>query len=116
MKLTTTFWQVWGVTISGTILQNELNKRLPIEFLNMYPGGASIAYSAIPNIAALQEPLRTHVRDAFAGSIAVIWQVMIGIAGAGLLSSIAMKNVQMGSKVDEKWGMEKGEKKSSGEA
>ena len=80
------------------------------------PGGASIAYSAIPNIAALQEPLRTHVRDAFAGSIAVIWQVMIGIAGAGLLSSIAMKNVQMGSKVDEKWGMEKGEKKSSGEA
>ena len=97
-------------------MQNELNKRLPIEFLNMYPGGASIAYSAIPNIAALQEPLRTHVRDAFAGSIAVIWQVMIGIAGAGLLSSIAMKNVQMGSKVDEKWGMEKGEKKSSGEA
>ncbi|TBU29033.1 major facilitator superfamily domain-containing protein [Dichomitus squalens] len=106
------FAGVWGVTISGTILQNELNKRLPVAFLNMYPGGASIAYSAIPDISGLQEPLRSQVRDAFAGSIAVIWQVMIGIAGAGLLSSLAMKNVQMGSKVDEKWGLEKGEKSS----
>ena len=49
--------QVWGVTISGTILQNELNARLPPEFGALFPGGAlgaAIAYSAIPVISLPQ--------------------------------------------------------------
>ena len=72
-----------------------------------------MAYSLVPDIKSLEEPLRSLVQVAFADSIAVIWQVMIGIAGAGLLSSISMQDVQMGTKVDAKWGVGEKEKTSS---
>lgn len=68
-------------------------------------GAADIAYSAIPVIAGLSEPTRSQVRQAFADSIAVIWQVMIGISGAGLLGSLLMKAVPMHKKVDKKWAL-----------
>ncbi|KAI0083280.1 hypothetical protein BDY19DRAFT_910713 [Irpex rosettiformis] len=68
--------------------------------------GAALAFSAIPVISDLEEPLRTQVRDAFAESIRVIWQVMTGIAGLGLLTSLIMKGLPLHTQVDEKWGIE----------
>ncbi|KAG6826989.1 hypothetical protein H0H92_013651 [Tricholoma furcatifolium] len=101
------FAGVWGVTVGGTILQNELGKRLPAAFLDSLPqGGVSIAYSAIPRIVTLEEPLRSEVREAFGDGIRVIWFVMIGVAGAGLLSTLLMKDVPMQAKMDKKWAME----------
>ncbi|KAF9040487.1 MFS general substrate transporter [Hymenopellis radicata] len=100
------FAGVWGVTIGGTILQNELAKRLPADFSAHLHGGADIAYSVIPIIGSLEEPLRSEVREAFAESIRVVWQTMIGIAGIGLLSSLLMKEVALHKKVDEKWAMD----------
>ncbi|EKM52846.1 uncharacterized protein PHACADRAFT_149773 [Phanerochaete carnosa HHB-10118-sp] len=106
------FAGVWGVTIGTAVLQTQLSHRLPAQFIEEFPGGVSIAYSAIPVIPTLAEPLRTQVMSAFADSLAVVWQVMTGIAGIGLVSSIFMKGLPLHTEVDENWGIE--EKKRGG--
>ncbi|KAH9918459.1 iron permease [Fomitopsis serialis] len=75
------FALVGGVTIGGTVLQNELQERLPPAFTAQFPEGTVIAYSTIPAIADLPEPLRTEVREAFAASLEVIWEDLLAIAG-----------------------------------
>ncbi|KAF7340295.1 Iron permease [Mycena venus] len=105
------FSLVWGVTVGGTILQNELNKRLPAEFIAQFPGGVEIAYSIIPTIRSLQEPLRTQVRVAFAESMKVVWWTTTGIAGLGFLLSLCMKHYKLHTAVDKDWGMEHAHKK-----
>ncbi|KAI0083127.1 Mfs1.2 [Irpex rosettiformis] len=104
-----TFASVWAITIGGTVLQNELVRRLPVEFTSRFPNGVALAYGSIPVIATLDEPLRSEVRQAFVESIRVIWQVMIGIAGLGLLCSLPMKAHPLHTQVDESWGMEGGQ-------
>ncbi|KAJ7279698.1 iron permease [Mycena rebaudengoi] len=90
-SFTRLFFQTWGITISSTILQNTLQNNLPADFVAQFPPGFEIAYAAIPRIQHLPEPLRSEVRVAFADSLAVIWQTMIGLAGLGLLLSFMMK-------------------------
>ena len=94
------------MTIGTAVLQTQLTKRLPAEFIEQFPQGVAIAYSIIPVIPSLEEPLRTEVRVAFAESIAVIWRVMVGIAGMGFLSSLAMKGLPLHTQIDERWGLE----------
>ncbi|KAF8202686.1 iron permease [Mycena galopus ATCC 62051] len=104
-SFTRAFSQTWGITISSTILQNMLKKNLPPSFVAQFPPGFEIAYAAIPIIRTLEEPLRTQVRAAFADSMAVIWQTMIGFAGLGLLLSLFMKEVPMATTVDETYAL-----------
>ncbi|KAJ7809511.1 iron permease [Mycena olivaceomarginata] len=104
------FSQTWGITISSTILQNSLKKNLPPAFVAQFPPGFEIAYAAIPVIHQLDPPLRNEVRAAFADSMAVIWQTMIGIAGLGLLLSLLMKEVPMGTTVDKTYTLKEKEK------
>lgn len=99
------FAQTWGITIGSTILQNALKRRLPAAFAAQFPAGAEIAYAAIPLVGALPEPLRTQVRAAFADSLRVVWQAMIGISGAGLLSVLLMREVPMHEVTDETYGL-----------
>ncbi len=87
------------------MLQTQLSKRLPPAFLAQFPGGVAISYSAIPVISSLPEPAQSEVRDAFAQSIIVIWQVMIGISCIGLLSCFGMKALPLHTEVDGKWGL-----------
>ncbi|OCH84463.1 MFS general substrate transporter [Obba rivulosa] len=101
------FAGVWGVAIGGTILQNELSRRLPPSFAESFPGGVALAYATIPKVASLSEPARDAVRAAFAQSIAVIWRVMIAVAVLGLAVSLMMKAVPMHAQTDENWGLEK---------
>ncbi|KAI0711169.1 MFS general substrate transporter [Cerioporus squamosus] len=103
-----TFAQTWGITIGSTILQNRLAKTLPPDFNALFPDGVEIAYAAIPVIKMLEEPLRTEVRRAFAESLAVIWQTMIGICGLGLLSVLLMREVPMGKTADDTYGLDEG--------
>ncbi|KAI5119018.1 hypothetical protein M0805_001877 [Coniferiporia weirii] len=113
------FSQVWGVTVGGTILQNELQKRLPAEFIQQFPSGTSVAYSIIPLIPSLEEPFRTSVRVAFAESLRVYWEVMTACAVAGLAASLMMKEVPLHTALDEDWGLKEGNegsRSSSGEA
>ncbi|KIP03771.1 hypothetical protein PHLGIDRAFT_77045 [Phlebiopsis gigantea 11061_1 CR5-6] len=100
------FAGVWGVTLGTAVLQTQLARRLPADFVAQFPGGVSIAYSVIPSIPALEEPFRTEVRAAFADSLKVLWEVMIGVAGLGLLASVLMKGLPLHTQVDEAWGME----------
>lgn len=99
--------QVWGVTIGTAVLQTQLSSRLPAEFVAQFPQGVSIAYSSVPIIVTLAEPLRSQVQDAFAQSIAVIWKVNIGIALLGFLSSLVMEGLPLHTETDDNWGVEK---------
>ncbi|CDO74981.1 hypothetical protein BN946_scf184945.g53 [Trametes cinnabarina] len=101
-----TFAQTWGITITATILQNELKKNLPSEFVARFPEGVEIAYAAIPLIPSLPEPLRTEVRVAFATSMSVVWKVMTGIAGAGFLTLFLLKEIPMQTYTDTRYGLE----------
>ena len=46
------------------------------------------------------------VRKAFADSLVVLWEVMIGIAGVSFLASLMMKSLPLHTQMDEQWAME----------
>ncbi|KAF7301264.1 MFS domain-containing protein [Mycena indigotica] len=110
---TRAFFQAWGITISSTVLQNELRRKLPAEFVARFPPGFEIAYIAIPVIRQLPEPLKQEVRTAFALSMSTIWQVMTGIAGLGLLSCLLMQEIPMDTTVDETYALKDDDAKKS---
>ena len=105
------------MTIGTAVLQTQLTHRLPADFVSTIPGGGNVAlaYSLIPVIPTLQGSLRTEVQDAYAKSIAVIWQVMIGVSGIGLIASLFMKGLPLHTQTDKQWGLQEkgkgGEKK-----
>jgi len=100
--------QVWGVTVGGAILQNELKKRLPSEFITLFPSGTSIAYSIIPTVRTLEEPLKSTVQAAFAESIRVFWQVLIGVSALGLALCALMKGLPLHTTMDETYALRQG--------
>ncbi|OBZ76995.1 putative transporter C3H1.06c [Grifola frondosa] len=102
------FAQVWGVTIGGAVLQNELRKRMPAAFQAQFPEGTAVAYATIPLIPHLKDPLKSEVRAAFADSLKVVWEVMVGIAGLGLISCVGMKGLPLHTDVDKRWALENG--------
>jgi hypothetical protein len=99
------FVKVWGVTIGGSVLQNELKHRLPSAFVSVFPEGTAIAYAVIPLISTMEQPLKDEVRKAFAGSLSVIWRVLIGIGALGLIASLGMKRLPLHTDVDRDWGI-----------
>ncbi|CAE6503123.1 unnamed protein product [Rhizoctonia solani] len=115
MAFVRTFAGTYGVAIGSSVLQTELGKRLPPEFSALFPGGSEIAFSAIPFVASLEPSIRGKVQEAYAGSLAVLWRVFIGIAGAGFISVFLMQEIPMSTETDERWAMEEAEKKKSGD-
>lgn len=103
-------FQVWGVTVGATVLQNQLMRRLPAEFMASFPQGAAIAYASVAVLESLEQPLQGEVRVAFANSLQVIWQVMIGMAGVGLAASLLMKHVDLRVTTDQEWDLNASEK------
>jgi hypothetical protein len=55
------------------------------------------------------------VREAFADSLAVLWRVFIGVAGAGFISVFLMKEIKMSGATDEKWALEHPTEKKTGD-
>ena len=55
-------------------------------------------------VAALKE----EVERAFGESIAVIWRVMVGLIGVGLLASLIMQDVPLHDLTDERWALQEG--------
>jgi len=100
------FAGVWGVTVGGAILQNELHRRLPAEFVSQFPEGVAIAYSVIPQIRDLPQPLKDEVRQAFIDSLRLVWKVVAGVCGLGLLSTFLMKGLPLHTVTDEAWALE----------
>ncbi|KAJ3871631.1 major facilitator superfamily domain-containing protein [Lentinula edodes] len=98
------FALIWGITIGGTVLQNQLTTRLPSAFLAEFPGGTQIAFEVIPSVRNLPQPLKDEVRHAFAASLQVLWNVLSGISGLGLLVSLLMEHLPLHTSVDANWG------------
>ncbi|ESK82646.1 mfs multidrug transporter [Moniliophthora roreri MCA 2997] len=100
------FAGIWGITIGGTVLQNELEKRLSQEAKQALSGAtASNLFAIIPQIRFLDEPLKTELRFAFGGSLQVVWEVLTAILGLGFLASFLMPDVPIQNVRDEKWAM-----------
>ncbi|KAJ7590092.1 major facilitator superfamily domain-containing protein [Mycena floridula] len=103
------FGQVWGVTVGGTVLQNQLQHRLSADILPGSISAGDLTYALVAVIEDLPEDVRLEVQTAFAAALATLWRVVIGFAGAGLLSSFLMRNVPMHIHTDEAWALkEKG--------
>ncbi|KAH9850502.1 MFS general substrate transporter [Lenzites betulinus] len=100
------FAAVWGITIGGTVLQNELKHRIPAAFLTQFPQGAAIAYALIPQVPTLPQPLKAQVQEAFAGSLRVLWEVLLGLAAIGFLFSLLMKGLPLHTSLDEDWAVQ----------
>ncbi|KAI0763297.1 iron permease [Trametes elegans] len=101
------FAQSFGIAIGGTIIQNVLLKQLPMDFLATLPHGAEIAYSVIPSIKTIEdEQLKLQIRTAFAHAVQLVWHVMIGVAGAGLVSCLFMREQQLRTDMDDQWGLQ----------
>ncbi|KAF8572598.1 hypothetical protein K439DRAFT_1378099, partial [Ramaria rubella] len=78
------FAGVWGVTLGGAILQNQLQRRLPQEFLSQFP-------------------------EAFVDSLRWIWTVVAGVCGLGLLSTFFMKGLPLHTDTDDAWALRRTE-------
>nr|GAT49272.1 iron permease [Mycena chlorophos] len=102
------FALIWGVTIGGAILQNKLTSTLPEGFVAQFPGGTQIAFTIIPIIPSLEPDLRAQVQQAFAQAFVLLWRVVTGISGLGLLVGLAMKGLPLHAEVDEQWGLDQG--------
>ncbi|KAF9255011.1 Mfs1.2 [Marasmius fiardii PR-910] len=70
-----TFAGIWGISIGGTILQNQLKKRVTPELVQAL-GGAIITdrlYAFVPKIRFLPEPAKSQMQNAFSDSLRVVW-------------------------------------------
>jgi len=99
-----TFSQAWGVAISGTILQDSLKTRLPTALLAELPDGVQIAYSIIPQIKTFSPAQQEQIRTAFAESFTLIWKIMAGVCGLGLLSTSLIQDIPLRKVTDKEWG------------
>lgn len=108
-------FQIWAITIGGAILQNELKRRLPPNFVSEFPEGISIAYAIVPQIPTLPQPLKDDVRAAFSDSLNVVWKVLVGLTGAGFLSSFLMKGFPLHTQIDQAWALKDKEQQEKAE-
>ncbi|KAJ7836921.1 iron permease [Mycena olivaceomarginata] len=107
-----TLSQTLGITISAAILQNTVKRKFPARFIEQLPAG-DFAFAALGRIAGLPQPMQDEVKAAFGDGISAIYQVMIGVAGLGLLCVLFMKEVPMRRDVDSKFALK--EKRRGGD-
>ncbi|KAF8553804.1 MFS general substrate transporter [Imleria badia] len=97
------FAGVWGITVGGTVVQNELAKKLPASFIQSVPQGTAIMYALVPKLSTYPTQTRLEIQVAYAASLAVLWQVLAGVSGMGLVASLFMKGLPLHDVLDEKW-------------
>ncbi|KZV67597.1 MFS multidrug transporter [Peniophora sp. CONT] len=99
---------VWGVTLGGAILQNELKRRLPADLLANVGGSEEIALAVIEVIPTLSEELKVATRAAYADSLRIVWISLVAIASAGVLVSGLMKYFPLHTQANHSLGPEVG--------
>ena len=107
MSFFRTFGQGVGVAIGGTIFQNQLNKKLsaiPLfeSLAKQYSRDAAGLVQAIKSMPHGDE--RSQLVDVYADSLKVVWAVMCGLAGAGLISSLFVEEYSLAVKLDTEQG------------
>ncbi|KAH9929006.1 Mfs1.1 [Epithele typhae] len=110
------FAQIWGITVSGVLLQNTLAARLPPSVAALAPSGlANAAYTVVPLVSKLPQPERDETRAAFAAGLADVWRVALGAAAVGLLASVLMEGLPLHTERDARWAARGAEPKGLGE-
>ncbi|KAJ7187118.1 Mfs1.2 [Mycena filopes] len=101
------FAGVWGLTVGGAILNNQLARRLPPAFLSSAPAGtgSALAYALVPQIADLPPSTRVGVQAAFAEALSIVWLALLGLAGLGLAASLLMRGLPLHTKLDARWAL-----------
>ena len=56
-------------------------------------------------IPTLDGSVKQEVVDAFAASMQTFWQVLIAMAGMGLVASLFMKGLQLHTEIDERYAL-----------
>ncbi|KAI0632743.1 iron permease [Trametes polyzona] len=107
------FAQSWGIVVGGAILQNVLTQKLPHSLTDTLPKDQEYAYQLIPEIRHMHDPQKLDVRNAFADGTRLIWQVMVGLSVAGLLTCFLMREEEMKTEMDETWAVVEKAKKST---
>ena len=82
---------MWGVTLGGAILQNELKKKLPAALLATVGGSEEIALAVIEAVPSLSDDLKATTHAAYADALRIMWICLTAIAVGGLLTSGLMK-------------------------
>jgi hypothetical protein len=54
----------------------------------------------------LEQPLKNEVQKTFGEALKVVWQVVLGIAVAGFVSSLGMRQLKLHTNIDQDWGRE----------
>lgn len=62
-------------------------------------------YALIPELSTFPPQTRLEVQAAFASSLAVLWQVLAGVSGIGLVASLFMRGLPLHDVLDEDWTM-----------
>lgn len=83
-----------GITLGTAILQNELKRRLPKEFLEEFGNGVEGAYGLVEVVRTLDEPMRGEVQGAYAEGTRGVWLVMVVVAALGGLCVLATKEIK----------------------
>ncbi|KAI5117064.1 hypothetical protein M0805_006786 [Coniferiporia weirii] len=111
------FGQIWAITISGSILQNVLSHTLPSNFTSVLSSSSpsigsssDIAFAVIPALSHTSEPLLGEIREAFAEGLRLMWRVLAGFAGLGLVVSAGMRGLPLHRTTDGDWGIEEKER------
>ncbi|KAH9859176.1 Mfs1.1 [Lenzites betulinus] len=97
------FAPIWGVTVGGALLQNQLRTHIPASVQAALPGLNSIAYAVIPLVPDMAQPEKDQTRRAFALALRTLWRVAIGVAGVGMLASLPMRALPLHTHKDESW-------------
>ena len=100
------FAQSWGISVGATILQNELQQRLPTSLLATISQGEDYAYNLIPQIPTLEPTLQSEVRLAFADSLQIVWRVLLIFSGVGMASMALMKGIPLSTTTSRERGIE----------
>ncbi|GAA5934770.1 hypothetical protein JCM3775_002051 [Rhodotorula graminis] len=108
------FGQVLGITIGSTVFSNQLGSKLPEAFVSQLGGEVSgdAAYALVAQIAQLAEPIRSEVREAYAETLVVLWQILIGLGGLGFCISLGLKNLALTTEVEASWGVQEKKKEA----
>jgi MFS family permease len=107
------FFQIWGITVGGVILQNTLPRHLPEAILSVLPSNLDVL-TLIPLLHDLSPADLEITRAAFADSLDTVWQIMAGISGVGLIASFFMRHYALHTSTDKEWGVKEKDDPATG--
>ncbi|KAG9037477.1 hypothetical protein FRB95_005416 [Tulasnella sp. JGI-2019a] len=96
---------ILGIAVGSSILHHELKKQLSERFLAEH--GVQAAYSLIPAVHRLAEPMQSESREALAAGLRTVWKLMFGVSVVGAFCACFMEEIDMSEETHTLWGLVK---------